>query len=65
MGAAAPSQPQALGTVPDGDVRQCMFCSQPIANRHAAFIDHVRDKVACREAYQAWLERLDEDRLGG
>lgn len=65
MGAAVPSQPQALGTVPDGDVRQCMFCNEPIANRGEAFMDHVRDKAECHEAYQAWLERLDEDRPGG
>lgn len=63
--AARLPQPQALGTVPEGEVRQCMFCGEGLANRGEAYWDHLQNKTACHEAYQAWLERLDEDRPGG
>jgi hypothetical protein len=65
MAAVQPTLPQALGSEPEGDVRQCMFCGDALANRGPAFMDHVAAKPQCREAYEAWLERLDEDRPGG
>lgn len=65
MAGALQVDPQALGTVPEGDVRQCMFCGVPLVNRGEGFIDHIRAKPECHEAHQAWLERLDDDRPGG
>lgn len=58
-------QPQALGSEPEGDVRDCMFCGQPLSDRGKGFMDHIAKKDDCRQAYEAWLERLDEDRPGG
>ena len=57
--------PQALGSEPEGDVRQCMFCGAPLENRGPGFIDHLQSNASCQEAYEAWLERLDQDRPGG
>jgi hypothetical protein len=59
------AQPQALGSAPQEDVRECMFCGDPLENRGSDFIDHIRAKADCHDAYQAWLERLDQDRPGG
>lgn len=65
MATPASTESSALGAAPDNDVRRCMFCGQPLENRGPAFIDHVAAKTECHEAYEAWLERLDEDRPGG
>jgi hypothetical protein len=65
MAAGTVVEPQALGAVPVDDERGCMFCGERLENRGPAFIDHIQAKVSCREAYEAWLERLDEDRPGG
>ena len=62
---ASPTSPQALGSEPEGDVRQCMFCGDSLANRGLAFMDHIAAAPACKEAHGAWLERLGEDRPGG
>jgi hypothetical protein len=42
-----------------------MFCGNPIVDRGAAYMDHLRASPDCGTAYEAWLERLDEDRAGG
>jgi hypothetical protein len=65
MAARSITPPQALGSEPEGDVRQCMFCGTELANRGPAFIDHIAEREGCRGAYEAWLERLDQDRPGG
>lgn len=62
---ASPTAPQALGTPPVDDVRRCMFCGTPLANRHEAFMTHLGAAQECKAAHEAWLERLDQDRPGG
>lgn len=65
MAPTAVQAPQALGAEPEGDVRQCMFCGRPIADRGLGFLQHLDQNPECQAAYDAWLERLDQDRPGG
>lgn len=47
------------------DRHPCLFCGDPLEDDGAAFLEHIGQKEGCHSAYEAWLERLDEDRPGG
>jgi len=42
-----------------------MFCHALIDNEGLGFIDHIALTPDCADAYESWLEHLDEDRGGG
>jgi hypothetical protein len=45
--------------------RVCMFCSAELANRGEAYYDHLNATPACQQAWQAWTENLETDRVSG
>ncbi|HVL86571.1 MAG TPA: hypothetical protein VM681_00985 [Candidatus Thermoplasmatota archaeon] len=59
-GAAA----RTLGAQPAGGPR-CLFCGTSLEDEGPAFMDHIAEASSCRVAHQEWINRLDEDRLGG
>jgi hypothetical protein len=58
-------QTQAIGSAPEGQETQCMFCHAPLPDEGEGFVDHLDESQQCRDAYRAWLANLDLDRPGG
>lgn len=60
----AKAKPAAM-KVPTRWEANCLFCGQGLEDEGAGFLTHMAGKPACHDAYDAWVENLDHDRLGG
>lgn len=47
------------------ELEECMFCHSEIDDQGLAFMEHIEDNPTCRDQYENWKVRLNQDWKGG
>ncbi|MFB6106020.1 MAG: hypothetical protein ABEJ70_03510 [Halobacteriaceae archaeon] len=47
------------------DPERCPFCSEPLADGGAGFIDHIHDAPPCQAGFDDWRSQIRDDMSGG
>lgn len=56
--------PETRRTPSWNGTEHCPFCGAPLPDPGAGFIEHTRRSVGCREAFEGWRSRIQDDMRG-